>query len=154
VAWRQVKRVCLAVALLAFLALAARPGLAAEKPNPGPMGKSLEKGRFVVYYFHATHRCPSCRRIEEWSYQAVGRAFAASLKNGGMRYEAVNVDEPANAHFVKDFSLYTKSLVIVEQKDGKTRRWKNLEKVWEYLRDQDRFAQYVVSEIKAFMETP
>ena len=39
----------------------------------------------------------------------------------------VNVDEPANEHFIKDYQLYSKSIVIVKMQDGKELKWENLD---------------------------
>ena len=48
-------------------------------------------------------------------------------------------DEEGNYHFVKDYGLYTKSVIISEEIDGKEIRWKNLPKVWEYIGSEDKF---------------
>jgi hypothetical protein len=64
----------------------------------------------------------------------------------------VNLDEPENAHFAKDYSLHTKSVIVSELKGGREIRWKNLEKVWPLLGDQPAFEQYVEKEVRAFLE--
>ncbi len=111
-----------------------------------------EHGKYIVYYFHTDYRCSSCERIEEWSRAAVRSGFAGALKKNHLQWRVRNVEKEDHKHFVQDFGLYTKSLVIVEQADGKPVRWKNLEKVWQLLRNKKGFADYVQSEIKAFME--
>ena len=65
---------------------------------------------------------------------------------------AINTDLAENKHFIKDYQLYTKSLIIAEFKDGKQVRWKNLAKVWNYLNDRNKFYEYVQSEIKNYLE--
>lgn len=109
-------------------------------------------GKYIVYYFHTDYRCSSCQRIEKWSDDAVKSGFARALQEDRLQWRVLNVDRQEHKHFVKDFGLYTKSLVIVEQADGEPVRWKNLEKVWQLLRSKEKFTGYVQSEIKAFME--
>ena len=43
---------------------------------------SAEEGKFTTYYFHGTDRCPSCTKIEKWSYEAIKNSFPKALKQG------------------------------------------------------------------------
>lgn len=106
----------------------------------------------VATYFHNTFRCPTCHKIEELSADAIRSNFSEALKNGTLVWRVINVDEPGNQHYNKDYQLYTKSLIISEVKDGKEIRWKNLEKVWTFVRDDQKFEQYVTSEIHDWLK--
>ena len=110
------------------------------------------KTKFIVYYFHGTYRCPSCQTIEEWSHEAIKNSFQDELKNGRLVWKALNIEEAQNKHFIKDYSLYTKSLIISEINGEKEIRWKNLDNVWQLLRNQEKFFSYVEGEIKKYME--
>ena len=105
----------------------------------------------VVYYFHGNARCPSCYKLEQFAKEALEQNFANELKDGRMVFKVVNLDQSGNAHFVNDYQLYTKSVVISLVKDGKQVRYKNLERVWDLLRDQDQYHAYVRDEIKPFL---
>ena len=105
-----------------------------------------------VYYFHGNARCVSCRKIEALAGEAVRAAFPGEMKQGKVEWLAVNIEEPANKHFIQDYRLYTKSLVVVDLVDGTQVRWKNLEKIWELLRDDEAFRQYVQGEVKSYLE--
>jgi hypothetical protein len=113
---------------------------------------SSERARIIVYYFHGTYRCPSCTKIEKWSYEAIKHSFLKALKEGRLLWKPVNVDKPENRHFVKEYSLFTKSLIITEVKGEKQTKWKNLDKVWRLLRDQEKFSAYVTQEVKNYMD--
>ena len=76
----------------------------------------------------------------------------AFLKTKKLTFTIINTDLPENKHFIEDYQLYTKSLVIAEYKDGKQVRWKNLDKVWDYIKDKDAFYEYVRSEIRDYLE--
>jgi hypothetical protein len=86
------------------------------------------------------------------SADAIRSNFSEALKNGTLVWRVINVDEPGNQHYNKDYQLYTKSLIISEVKDGKEIRWKNLEKVWTFVRDDQKFEQYVTSEIHDWLK--
>ncbi len=102
----------------------------------------------LVYYFHATTRCATCRRIEAYAKETVANRFAADLQARRLEWQAVNVDEPANRHFIQDFQLYTRSVVVVDAKNPK--RFKVLDRVWQLSQDKEAFQRYVEEEIRAF----
>lgn len=138
----------LTICLMAGPALNVSAGSAAVKPveNPKP-ARSI-----IVTYFHTTMRCPTCHKIEELSTLAVKSHFEKELSTGEVVWRVINVDEPENAHYNKDYQLYTKSLIVSEVKDGKEVRWKNLEKIWEFVRDEEEFDTYVHTEIKDWLK--
>ncbi len=122
---------------------------AAEKVAEPADGKVI-----IAYYFHGDYRCASCTKIENWSHEAIKGGFEGALKRGRLVWKPVNVDKPENKHFVKTYSLYTKSLIIVEMEKEKQKqmRWKNLDKVWQLLRNQEKFSAYVTQEIRDYLE--
>jgi len=111
-----------------------------------------EKTKIVVSYFYTTYRCPSCETIEKWSHEAIKDSFSEALKDGRLIWRAVNVDKPENKHFIKDYNLFTKSLIISEIKGKNEMKWKNMDKVWQLLRDQQKFFSYVTLGVKQYLE--
>jgi hypothetical protein len=63
--------------------------------------------------FHSTSRCTTCRTIERYSKEAIDKYFVDELKNGILEFKPVNVDEPENRHYIQDYQLYTRSLVLI-----------------------------------------
>lgn len=121
-----------------------------QKESPIPL--SPQANVVVVYYFMTTQRCPSCRAIEAYTKEAIEMGFSDALKKRDMVWRMVNVDESGNSHFIKDFQLYTKSVVLVKIRDGKQVSWKNLDKVWALLGDQSKFMTYIIDEVKSFTD--
>lgn len=133
----------------------------ADRPNTDTAGTdtaavaapdSTVSPRVVAYYFYTTKRCASCRKIEAWSAEAINTGFADELENGSLEFRALNIDEEDNKHFIDDYKLYTKSLIVTKRADGSETEWKNLQKVWELLGNQDEFVQYVQDEVAAYLE--
>lgn len=108
----------------------------------------------VAYYFHGTRRCRTCLTIESLTKVVVQNDFSAALKKGSLKWQVINVETPENRHFINDFKLYTKSVVLVEIVDGKQVRWKNLARIWDLVRDEEAFKAYIHDEIKAWMSPP
>jgi hypothetical protein len=109
------------------------------------------KTKVVVYYLHSTARCTNCLKIEAYTASAVTGGFGVPLSDGRLEWKVLNTDEPKNAHFIEDYELFTKSVVVSEVKDGKEARWKRLDKVWDLLDDRQAFEKYVKDEVKVFL---
>jgi hypothetical protein len=148
--------------LAALASLAALPA-AARRPNapraakpaaprPAAADTAVQARHLTVYYFHGNARCVSCRRIEAYSHEAIRTAFAKELGSGRLAWRVVNVEEKGNEHFVKDYALYTKSVVLVDETAGRQVRWMNLEKVWQLLQDKPGFLRYVQEGVRAYLD--
>lgn len=105
-----------------------------------------------TYYFHGDFRCSNCHKIEKYSKEAIDKYFAKELASGELEYEVINTDEKDKEHFIKDYKLYTKSLVLSRIKSGEEVEYKNLEKVWDYLGNKKAFYNYVKEEVTKFLE--
>lgn len=151
------KNLILALGLFAVMFLMSPADSAIAGPpatSPSSTGSETlgEKANTVVYYFHGNMRCYSCRKIEAYTLEAIRTGFADELKNGRLDLRVVNVEEAGNEHYVQDFQLYTRSVVIEKRTDGKRQEWKNLDKVWRLTRDKAAFMDYVQRETQAMME--
>jgi hypothetical protein len=113
--------------------------------------RDAEADGVVAFYFHGNVRCATCRKIEAYTDEAIRAGFAEALENGTLTWSVVNVDEPDNKHFVEDFELVTRSVVLVEYSDGEVVRWRNLDKVWQLVRSKDGFVEYVQDETGEFL---
>jgi hypothetical protein len=108
--------------------------------------------KVIVFYFHGNVRCFTCERIEQLTMEAVNEEFAEEMKKGVVELKVINVEEAKNNHFIKDYQLYTKSVIVSDLKQGKQDRWKNLQRVWELVRNDEAFKRYVQKEINEYLE--
>lgn len=135
--------------LVAVLLLVLAP---AAMCAPPVAKEKISSPRFIAYYFYTNKRCSSCTQIEQLAKEAVTTSFKDELTSGKLQWRGVNVEQEGNEHFIQDFELYSKSVVIAEYKDGKPVRWDNLKDVWQLFRDKPKFLDYVSGGIKTFME--
>lgn len=153
--------VCAVVAGVEMMRMRSRAvaAVAAEKEEarqvaataPTRVAPSARLHRVIAYYFHTTVRCVSCRAIEAYSQEAITTAFADQMRDGRLVWRVVNVEVPGNEHFIQDYQLYTKSLVIVHEVQGRPTEWKNLEKVWQLVQDKPTFQRYVQDEMRGYL---
>ncbi|MBU2540907.1 MAG: hypothetical protein KJ593_03295 [Candidatus Omnitrophica bacterium] len=115
-------------------------------------GQSSPQAKVIAYYFHGSFRCFTCTNMEKFTRDAIETNFKDALASGNLEFKAVNVEERGNEHFVDDYKLYTKSLILSLVKDGKEVKSKNLDKIWELARNKQKFMDYVTGELSEFMK--
>ncbi|MDD4909092.1 MAG: nitrophenyl compound nitroreductase subunit ArsF family protein [Candidatus Omnitrophica bacterium] len=109
-------------------------------------------GRVIAYYFHGDFRCPTCHKLEQYSKEAIEDNFKDALSSGELEFKVINVENQGNEHYASEYKLYTKSLILSLVKDGKEIKWKNLDKIWEYAGNKQRFIDYVKSGVAVFLK--
>ena len=107
--------------------------------------------RVIIYYFHGKFRCRTCKRIEQLTKEAITESFANEIRTGLVEMKVINVDEKENSHFSNDYKLFTRSVVVSYIVKGNEKQWKNLQKVWELVRNDEAFKEYIRNEIKAYL---
>ena len=118
------------------------PSLAPEKTEPGTV---------LVTYFHGDQRCATCMKLETYSHEAVEEAFANELADSSIVWRTVNYDREENEHYIKDYGLFTKSVILSRVVEGKEVEWKNLKEIWDRVGDKRDFVAYVQEELKSFL---
>lgn len=108
--------------------------------------------KLIVYYFHGNARCPTCYKLENYAKSVVETDFSNGIKNGKLEWKTVNVDDKGNEHYSNDYKLYTKSVVVSTQKNGKEVSWKNLDRIWTLVGDQTKYMEYIRTEVRACLE--
>ncbi len=136
---------CIAVSFLSALLLfmnlpvtSAAPALAAEK-------------KIVVYYFHGEFRCHTCMEIERLTKKSISVGFIKEMAGSKIALKIINIDKPENKHFVTDYKLETKSVIVSEFNGSKLVRWKNLPKIWDYTNNENLFIKYIQDGVKGYL---
>jgi hypothetical protein len=152
--WRAVVTALLLVFVAAsVVALIMKESRAKPQMSAAPVAVAQPAARKIVaYYFHGNVRCMTCRAIEAQTQQTLQSQFADVLKSGLLEWRVVNLDVPGNEHFIKDYQLTTRSVVLVEFKDGKQVRWLNLPHIWDLVHTPPAFSEYIVTETRRYLE--
>lgn len=108
----------------------------------------------VARYFHRTQRCPTCMKISGLIEEAVQTGFTEEFKNGQVRLEMVDYEDPKNADLVKAYNISDPMLVLIDVRNGAVRQSKLAPQVWALFMKKDAFLKYVQDEIRSCLEEP
>jgi len=123
----------------------------AEADSVVKSDSSIGDSKIIAYYFYTTARCVSCRKIEQYTKESLEKYFFDEIASGKLDFQMINIDESQNKHFVQEYKLYTKSVVLSKVSDGKEVEFKNLDKVWKLLRNKEKFYEYIIDETNKFI---
>lgn len=122
-------------------------GLSVSSTTNAPSAKQ-EETPLTVYYFHGTRRCMTCNKIEQLTRAAINASHKDEIESGKMLFKAVNVEQPENEHFIADFDLATRSVVV-----QRGARYERLDKVWQLVHgDEAAFQRYIADAIRRISE--
>jgi hypothetical protein len=113
-------------------------------------GQTEPNQQLIVYYFHGDARCPTCYKLENYAKESLDTYFANDLAARKIQWKPTNVDTPGNEPFVKHYELVTKSVVISRMVNGQEVAWKNLDQIWQLVKDKDKYLAYIRDSVMAF----
>lgn len=61
-------------------------------------------------------------------------------------------EQPENRHFIQDYQLTNKSVVVVEEVGGTVARWVKLDNVWGLVGNHDAYLAHVQDAVRAYVE--
>ena len=125
---------------------------AVETSKADTVDSTVAPHKVVAYYFHGNVRCATCRKIEAYTKEAIDSTFAADLERGGLEWRVINTDLAPNKHYIEEYLLYTRSVVLADIHNGTQTRWKNLDKVWLFSGAKAKFTEYIQSEVRLFLD--
>jgi hypothetical protein len=107
--------------------------------------------KIFAYYLHGDRRCATCRKLEAYSEEALREGFPELLEDSTLIWGTINYDQEENEHFLKDYNLFTKAVILSRVRDGNEIEWKNLDRIWDLVKDKEKFLKYVQEETEAFL---
>jgi hypothetical protein len=155
---KQVLTILLLIFVVGSLAYMAVKESKSESPTdtatiPQERSATIEQDtRLIVYYFHGDARCATCHKLESYAREALDTNFQDDITSKKIVWKPVNVDKSENKHFVLDYELVTKSVVLSRLIDGKEIEWKNLDQIWQKVADKNDYLQYVHDSVAKFLE--
>jgi hypothetical protein len=108
----------------------------------------------TVINFHGEKRCRTCIGIGNQARKTLDEEFAAEEKAGKVHWEHINYDEPANAHYVKDYQLVSSTVLVTLWKDGREVKWNRLDGVWDHVGDEPKFRAYLAQGVRDLLNPP
>ena len=127
----------------------------AETPAPAATvtpTAAPKRPHVIAYYFHVTQRCVTCSTIEKYSFEALNTYFSPQIEEEILELRSVDVQQPENKHYIRDFELQFQTLVLARYEDDRLEDWKNLAQVWQLVQEKEEFFLYVKSETDAILQ--
>jgi hypothetical protein len=106
--------------------------------------------QIIVYYFHGDVRCPTCHKLEQYARESLETNFADWLASGKIKWQPTNIDTAGNEHFVKDYELVTKSVILSKTVNHQQVAWKNLDRIWELVSEEEKYLAYIRDSVRDF----
>lgn len=103
-----------------------------------------EQPSVTVTYFTTDVRCTSCHKIERLTRESLETNFAEAMETGQIRFQTVNIDREENKHYIYDYDLSFKTVVVAgPSQNADAPEWEKLDDVWRLLDAPENFAAYV-----------
>ena len=142
----------LTVILLVFIAASVVTFLVKQKSPGSETALSQPEANVVVYYFHGNKRCVTCKTIEAYAREAIENNFEKEIEQGKLVFKSVNLDIPGNEHYIQDYQLTVKTVIVARYINGKQVEWKDLDQVWKLVPDKPAYLEYVQSGTRELLE--
>ncbi len=111
----------------------------------------LSDGTYVLF-FHSEMRCPTCIHMERLIRKQLDSSFRADLDSGRIKFLPLPYDLPEGRELAERFHVGTISLILLEQKNGKTVRSLDLsEQIWKNKGDAKAMNKILSDEFNAFL---
>lgn len=105
---------------------------------------------YVLYYFYNRVRCPTCLKFESTVKEILAGDLKGVVGKGILKGAFIDTDNAQDGHYINDYKLVTKAILISELVDGKETRWKNLDKIWTLAGNITALKGYILKEVRAF----
>lgn len=122
-----------------------------KQPAPAETLPAVDGPQVVMTYFLIGTRCASCRKIEALARETAEKDFPAELASKKLIFRVIDTGEAANRHYLTDYKLSSKTVVISRRLDGRETAWMDMEKVWELLDDPPAYHAYLGERIREYL---
>ena len=96
-----------------------------------------------MYYFRTNKRCVTCRKIEKYTQDVIETEYGPDIKTGRLSFQTINVSENKNKHYIDDYRLITKAVILSRFSQEKELGWKNLDQIWILAGNEKKYKQYI-----------
>lgn len=127
---------------------------AAKRFSPEPeavvqasVSAPVEQSGIQVTYFTTDVRCISCKTIEQLTLASVERLQQNPDLTGRVYFQTLNLDRPENRHFIEEYELSFKTVVVSHTDSDDVTHWIKLDDVWKNLQNPDAFHDLIETEV-------
>ncbi len=144
------------VSIIFFLVLRSSSGVeVVQRATPGEasgkatISESLSKiDTLSVIHFHPTIQCSCCINVGSFARKGLERFYAKSQKDSIIVFEEYDIDQDSST--AKKYSIFWSALGFERLRAGK-KEFREIESVWEFCEDEERFLVNFKRELDEFI---
>ncbi len=122
-----------------------------KQPASAEILPVVDGPQVVMTYFLIGARCESCRKIEALARETAEKDFPAELASKQLIFRVIDTAEAASRHYLNDYQLSSKTVVISRRLDGRETAWMDMAKVWDLLDDPPAYHAYLGARIREYL---
>lgn len=126
----------------------------AGRGTSGILTTASPQETLVVWYFHGTMRCPTCRTIESLAQEVVQQNFGKELASGQLLWKTANYEHPEYAALVQKLDVRMPVVALTRMQGEQILESKTLEEVWGLVQDKPAFRNFLQKEIRQMLSSP
>ncbi|MFZ4414618.1 MAG: nitrophenyl compound nitroreductase subunit ArsF family protein [Bacteroidales bacterium] len=114
---------------------------------------SSKQAVVMIYNFHLTNRCPTCRAIEAGARKTLDTYFKTEVKEGRIKFFVLNVDDKANDKISEKYQAAGSGLFVTRFFQGKELTKDFTEDGFSYARnDEAKFVEMLKKQISEYLK--
>jgi hypothetical protein len=90
--------------------------------------------------------------MEKWAKEVVNTEFKTELEKGIIKSQPINYATKENKGLTKKYSLSNKHVILSKTESEEEKSWKELDTIWEKVKDKAEYQAYIENEIKEFLK--
>lgn len=115
--------------------------------------KPTEKTKLLVYYFHITHRCNTCFKIENTTRKVLETYFPRELADGIIIFQTFNCELPENKKLVEKYQAYGATLALTSVINGKEAKIEDItDFAFSKIHEESKFIQGLRDKISQYLK--
>lgn len=109
--------------------------------------------KLLIYYFHITNRCNTCRSIEATTKKILETQYANELKKGIIVFESINCELSENKKLVEKYQAYGATLALTPIVNGKEAGIEDITGMaFSKIRNEEAFTNELTSKIDQYLK--
>lgn len=104
-----------------------------------------------VTYFMTNYRCHSCHYIENMTVETLLTQFSKAMQDSTIIFRTINIDLPENNHYVDDYKLEFKSIIIEKIEADSVISWNKLDTLWNCIDKDIEFSGVIERSVNDYL---
>lgn len=117
-----------------------------------PSAQATSGPRITVFSLHGQVRCPNCALLGGALREVLRESFDAEVKAGRLEFQEENYEAPGNERFGQVYQVVSEAVLLVESREGRVVRWRNLAGLWEHAATRAALKRSLSEQIRAFLD--